>query len=112
MGDGYLAHLQQRVGRCAGRRSLRHFASGRQIEAGTLDTSPWRFQAMRDRTSVRAVGVSAAGALLLLMAVLPGRIYADGNVQPRSDPLTTKHRVADIVNHPAFKGFGELVLPW
>lgn len=26
--------------------------------------------------------------------------------------LTTEHRVVDIVKHPAFKGFGELLLPW
>lgn len=32
--------------------------------------------------------------------------------QAKSDHLTTNQRVRDIVNHPAFKGFGELVLPW
>ena len=67
---------------------------------------------MRNRTSASGVGVTATGALLLWTALLPGRIYADANVQPTSDRLTTKHRVADIVNHPAFKGFGELLMPW
>ena len=26
--------------------------------------------------------------------------------------LTTNHCVHDIANHPAFRGVGELVLPW
>ena len=32
--------------------------------------------------------------------------------QAKNDHLTTNHRVRDIVNHPAFQGFGELMLPW
>ncbi len=32
--------------------------------------------------------------------------------QAETDHLTTNHRVLDIVNHPAFKGFGQLLLPW
>lgn len=32
--------------------------------------------------------------------------------QAKDDHLTVGHRVHDIVNHPAFKGFGELLLPW
>ena len=32
--------------------------------------------------------------------------------QAKNDHLTVGHRVLDIVNHPAFKGFGELMLPW
>ena len=32
--------------------------------------------------------------------------------QAKNDHLTTNHRVRDIVNHRAFKGFGELMLPW
>ena len=32
--------------------------------------------------------------------------------QAKNDHLTVDHRVLDIVNHPAFKGFGELMLPW
>jgi hypothetical protein len=30
----------------------------------------------------------------------------------QSDHLTTDHVVRDIVNHRAFRGFGELMLPW
>src|SRR5436190_13152633 len=33
-------------------------------------------------------------------------------VQTKDDRLTTKHRIADVVSHTAFKGFGELLLPW
>lgn len=32
--------------------------------------------------------------------------------QPKKGHLTTNDYVRDIVNHPAFKGFGELILPW
>jgi acetyl esterase/lipase len=32
--------------------------------------------------------------------------------QLKHDHLTVDHRVLDIVKHPAFKGFGELMLPW
>ena len=32
--------------------------------------------------------------------------------QAKNDHLTVGHRVRDIVKHPAFKGFGELMLPW
>ena len=32
--------------------------------------------------------------------------------QAKNDHLTVDHRVLDIVKHPAFKGFGELMLPW
>jgi acetyl esterase/lipase len=32
--------------------------------------------------------------------------------QSKNDHLTVDHRVLDIVKHPAFKGFGELTLPW
>jgi acetyl esterase/lipase len=72
---------------------------------------------MKNRASGRevglfATGVGCTGVLLLLVVFLPSRVEADEKVQPRNNPLTTKHRVLDIVNHPAFKGFGELVLPW
>src|ERR1700754_2778411 len=32
--------------------------------------------------------------------------------QTKNDHLTTNHFVRDVVSHPAFKGFGELMLPW
>jgi len=32
--------------------------------------------------------------------------------QTKKDHLTTNDHVRDIVNHQAFKGFGELMLPW
>jgi acetyl esterase/lipase len=32
--------------------------------------------------------------------------------QSKHDHLTVDHRVLDIVKHPAFKGFAELMLPW
>jgi len=46
------------------------------------------------------------------MAFPPGHAHADENVQQGNHLLTLKDRVADIVNHPAFKGFSELLLPW
>jgi len=39
-------------------------------------------------------------------------VHADEKVQQPSNLLTKKHHILDIVNHPAFKGFGELLLPW
>jgi hypothetical protein len=30
----------------------------------------------------------------------------------KNEQLTTNHFVRDVVRHPAFKGFGELLLPW
>ncbi|HEX4796612.1 MAG TPA: alpha/beta hydrolase [Humisphaera sp.] len=50
--------------------------------------------------------------LLLLMGFLPCRVKADEKVQSGNNLLSTKHRVGDIVKQPAFKGFGELLLPW
>jgi acetyl esterase/lipase len=32
--------------------------------------------------------------------------------QPKKGHLTTNHSVRDLVDHPGFKGFAELVLPW
>ncbi|HEY0172227.1 MAG TPA: alpha/beta hydrolase [Pyrinomonadaceae bacterium] len=32
--------------------------------------------------------------------------------QTKNGYLTTEHSVRDVVNHTAFKGFGELMLPW
>ncbi len=38
----------------------------------------------------------------------------NGNMetQTKQDHLTVNNSVRDVVNHPAFKGFGELLLPW
>ncbi len=52
------------------------------------------------------------GALLFLMFPLPSCIEGHMEAQAKNDHLTTNQRVRDIVNHPAFKGFGELMLPW
>jgi acetyl esterase/lipase len=52
------------------------------------------------------------GALLFLMFPLPSCIEGHMEAQAKNDHLTTDRRVRDIVNHPAFKGFGELMLPW
>jgi hypothetical protein len=32
--------------------------------------------------------------------------------QTKNEYLTTDKFIRDVVNHPAFKGFGELMLPW
>jgi acetyl esterase/lipase len=32
--------------------------------------------------------------------------------QPKKGHLTTNHSIRDLVDHPAFKGFAELLLPW
>jgi len=67
---------------------------------------------MRKHTTIRGAGALAMGALLVVIALLPGRVHADENVQQPINLLTKKHHILDIVNHPAFKGFGELLLPW
>jgi len=72
---------------------------------------------MKERRLSRRVGVSAAklgrpGVLLLLMLFLPGCAGKGMEAQTKSNHLTTNHFVRDVVNHPAFKGFGELMLPW
>lgn len=52
------------------------------------------------------------GVLLLLMLFLPGCVEEGMEAQTKNEYLTTNHFVRDVVNHPAFKGFGELMLPW
>lgn len=41
-------------------------------------------------------------------------VERDAGMQTQSTQkhLTLKHSVRDVVDHPAFKGFGELLLPW
>ena len=52
------------------------------------------------------------GALLFLMFPLLSCIEGHMEAQAKNDHLITNQRVRDIVNHPAFQGFGELMLPW
>jgi acetyl esterase/lipase len=53
-----------------------------------------------------------AGALLVLMLSLSGCSGESMEAQTKSKYLTINSSVGDVVNHPAFKGFGELMLPW
>jgi acetyl esterase/lipase len=76
-----------------------------------------KYQAMKERRLSSTVGVSAAilgrpGVLLLLMLFLSGCAGKGMESQTKSNHLTTNHFVRDVLNHPAFKGFGELMLPW
>jgi acetyl esterase/lipase len=72
---------------------------------------------MKGRRSGGRVGAFAAvfggaGVLLLLTLFLPGCVEGGMEAQTKNGHLTTNHSVRDVVNHPAFKGFGELMLPW
>ena len=73
----------------------------------------------------RELGIS--GLLLFLMIFLTGfmkddTIMSDGNIAKISNEeknvkeiyahITTNDSVHPIVNHPAFKGFGQYLLPW
>lgn len=53
-----------------------------------------------------------AGVLLLVMLLLPSYVDEGMQAQTKSGYLTTNHSVRDVVNNPAFKGFGDLMLPW
>lgn len=53
-----------------------------------------------------------AGALLLVMLFLPSCVDENMEAQTKSGYLTTNHSVRSVVNNPAFKRFGELMLPW
>ena len=61
---------------------------------------------------VSALGLGCMAALLFLMFPLPTCIEGPMEPQAKDDHLTVGHRVHDIVKHPAFKGFGEHLLPW
>lgn len=72
---------------------------------------------MKKRRLSSRVGLFAAefgrvGVLLFLMLFLPSCVEEGMEAQTKNDYLTTNHFVRDVVNHPAFKGFGELMLPW
>jgi acetyl esterase/lipase len=76
-----------------------------------------QYQAMKKRRLSSKVGVFATQfcrvrVLLLLMLFLAGCVEEGMEAQTKYDHLTTNHFVRDIVSHPAFKGFGELMLPW
>lgn len=59
-----------------------------------------------------AAEVCRVGVLLFLTLFLPGCVEEGMEAQTKDKYLTTNHFVRDVVNHPAFKGFGELMLPW
>ena len=43
---------------------------------------------------------------------LSGYVEGGMEAQAKNKYLTTQQFVRDVVNHPAFKDFGELMLPW
>jgi acetyl esterase/lipase len=61
---------------------------------------------------VSATEFCRARGLLLLMLFLSSCVDQGMEEQTKSGYLTTNHFVRDVVNNPAFKGFGELMLPW
>jgi hypothetical protein len=67
---------------------------------------------LSSRAEVLATEFGRVRALLLLMLFLPGCVEEGMEAQTKNDHLTTNHFVRDVVHHPAFKGFGELMLPW
>src|SRR5437868_5121106 len=67
---------------------------------------------LSNRVGVFAAEVCRVGVLLFLTLFLPGCVEERMEAQTKKDYLTVNHFVRDIVNHPAFKGFGELMLPW
>ena len=66
----------------------------------------------RDRAGALAGRLGSTGLALLLMLSLPGCTEAGMEARTKQGHLTTSHSVRDIASHPAFQGFGELVLPW
>ena len=68
----------------------------------------------RSDFAVFAIELGCIGLLPLLMLFPANCIAVNGNMenQTKKGHLTTNDYVRDIVNHPAFKGFGELMLPW
>jgi acetyl esterase/lipase len=64
------------------------------------------------RVGVFAAAFGGAGVLLILTLFFPGCVEGGMEAQTKNGYLTTEHSVRDVVNHQAFKGFGELMLPW
>lgn len=81
--------------------------------------------------TVSTVVMACTGSLLVLLLLLTGNTSADTviftgshgqfvpgirndkmEMQPQKGHLTTTDYVRDIVNHPAFRPFSELLLPW
>src|SRR4051812_15953656 len=54
----------------------------------------------------------AVTALIAVISAVPPATKPPMEPQAKNDHLTVRHSVLDIVKHPAFKGFGELMLPW
>ncbi len=61
---------------------------------------------------VSAFGLVCAGASSSVMLPLTSDVEGPTEPRARDTHLTTGRRVRDVVSHPAFKGFGELLLPW
>ena len=66
---------------------------------------------LSSRVGVFAAEVCRVGALLFLTLFLPGCVEEAIEARTKDEHLITNHFVRDVVNHPAFKGFGELMLP-
>jgi hypothetical protein len=52
------------------------------------------------------------GLLCVLMLFLPSCIDQGMEARTKNGHLTTNDFVRDVANHPSFRGFGELMLPW
>jgi acetyl esterase/lipase len=56
--------------------------------------------------------LGGAAVMLPLMLLLPNCVQEGMEAQLKNEYLSTNDFVGDVVNNPAFKGFGELMLPW
>lgn len=61
---------------------------------------------------VSAFGFVCMGTSSSVMVPFASDVEGHMEAQARNTHLTTSHRVRDVVGHPAFQGFGELLLPW
>jgi acetyl esterase/lipase len=70
---------------------------------------------MKERGSSSRVLMFAAkfcrAGVVLLVSLLPGCVEGGMEARTKNEHLATNHFVGDVVRHPAFKGFGELLLP-